>query len=144
MVGLTTDGKNDTLLAPKTRNKKKGIDTMRSEKSYKVDTEKKIIYCFRGVKQSARDEKDIEMYIKCGYEIKWVKAPLTVAKMRRELKALAPAETYEAFEKAYKEKAPEGNTDFNETGFSKACKIYNTWRRAYNKKLKEEKAKTEE
>ena len=107
LVGLTTDGKNDTLLAPKTRNKKKGIDTMRSGKSYKVDTEKKIIYCL-------------------------------------ELKALAPAETYEAFEKAYNEKAPEGNTDFSETGFSKACKIYNTWRRAYNKKLKEEKAKTEE
>lgn len=116
---------------------------MKKEKHYKVDSDKKIIYRYLGTQPSARDLEDIKMYVDCGYIVKWVKAPLTVAKMRAILKANNAEEELAAFDKAYKEKAVKGNTDFSETGFSKACKIYQDWKRK-NKKTKKSAEEAEE
>lgn len=112
----------------------KGFDTMAKSKHYKVDNEKKIVYRYIGTNATKRDLDDIALYVQCGYEMRWVKAPLTVAKMRRELETLAPKGTLEAFNAAYSEKST--TTDFSETGFSKACKIYQDWKKSYNKAKK--------
>ena len=54
------------------------------------------------------------------------KKSLSIDEMRAEL--AADADTLKAFNAAYGEKTKKG-AGFKETGFGKACKIYNEWKK---------------
>lgn len=79
----------------------------------------------------------VRNYIALGYTLKeknTKQKTKSIADMREELKN--DKETLEKFEAAYATKAPKGNKDFKETGFGKACMIYNAWAKEHKVKNK--------
>lgn len=77
----------------------------------------------------------VKNYMALGYtleEKKVAKKTKSIDEMREELKN--DKETLDKFDAAYATKAPKGNKDFKETGFGKACMIYNAWVKENKKK----------
>lgn len=82
-------------------------------------------------KLTPEEIQEIKNYMAFGYTLvdkkttKKKTKSKTIAEMRAELKE-AP-EILKKFNEAYETKAPKGNKDFKQTGFGKACDIYNDW-----------------
>ena len=70
----------------------------------------------------------VKNYMALGYKLvnKKLSKSLSIDEMRAEL--AADADTLKAFNAAYGEKTKKG-AGFKETGFGKACKIYNEWKK---------------
>lgn len=90
--------------------------------SFRVNEKKKEIILYTNVELNPAEEKLKEFYLSHNYTAKMEekKKGITVDEMREELKK--DADTYNAFEKVYKEK----------NGFHKACKIYTEWKKTQN------------
>ena len=104
-------------------------------KSFKVEEAKKTIILYTNVEPGA-EQTLINYYLGQGYQPKLAekKETPTVNAMRKELEA--DPETLKAFNKAYDEKVKTEKgkkVDFKDTGFAKACKIYNEWKKAQKK-----------
>lgn len=114
----------------------------RKQKAYKVDTDKKIVYRYKGIEPTKQDEKDILMYVSVGYEIKWIKKSTTVEEMRA---ALARDEVaLEKFNTMYSAGAFYTDDKYEGVGFHCAVKFFNDWKKeqkAAAKAKKEAKAK---
>lgn len=106
-------------------------------KSFKVDTENEVITVYTDVAQPKVEEKVMSMYIKAGYNVKFMKKPktITVDGIRAEMKD--DEDALKEFEKLYKDN--EGDT----VGFHKAMKYYNQWK-AQKKEKKQENSNEEE
>lgn len=96
--------------------------------SFKADPKKKVITIYTNIDNIPAEQMLIGVYISQGYAVKMEekKATKTVEDMRKELKA--DTDVLKAFEEAYAEKA-DGKKEFKETGFAKACKVYNDWKK---------------
>ena len=108
----------------------------KSNKSYKVDTRKRILTRYRGVEPTAEDEKDIALYVGGGYEIKWAKKPVSVDEMREVLKA--DEEALAEFDRLYGEKKVVNDKGKLELGFHAAVKYYNAWAKEHAEQEEEE------
>lgn len=114
----------------------------RKQKAYKVDTDKKIVYRYKGVEPTKQDEKDILMYVSVGYEIKWIKKGTTVEEMRTAL--ARDEEALKRFNTMYESGAFYSDDEYEGVGFHCAVKFYNDWKKAKKataKAKKEAKAK---
>ena len=119
----------------------------RKKPTYKIDEKNKIVIIYSNMEQTAAEKQFIkDYYLDAGYTLKLVERKInpTVEEMMEALKN-ADMDLYNAFVEAYNtklKKTEKGEkAKFNESGFAKACKIYNTWdkaRREAEKKAQEE------
>lgn len=88
-----------------------------AQSTYKVDTEKKKVILYKGMKRSAEDMEIIGLYVAQGYKAVSAekKETVSVDEMKETLKK-NDKERYEKFCELYKEKE-----------FHKACAVYSEW-----------------
>lgn len=104
----------------------------REKKSYSVSS-KKLTITADVASLKKEDLEVVKNYIALGYKLvnKKIKSSKSIEEMRKELEA--DKEALEAFNKAYEEKTKKAKKGekipFKETGFGKACKIYNEWKK---------------
>lgn len=118
----------------------------RKPDTFIVDEKKKVITIYTNVEIIEAEERLKNYYLQNGYTPLFgeKKKSISVEEMRKEL--ADDEETLKAFNEAYKEKtkAEKGKkVDFKATGFAKACKIYNNWKKAQKKAEAETKSETE-
>ena len=100
--------------------------------NYLIDNEKKIIYVDFD-KLQPEERNAVDNYVYFGYKLEKKKAKTkTVAEIREEL--AADVEALKNFDAAYAEKAT--GDKFKDTGFGKAMKVYQAWKKNNKKKNK--------
>lgn len=102
--------------------------------TFRIDNKKKDIIIYTNVEPISAEQNLINFYLTQGYspKLEEKKKSLTIEDMRKELEA--DEQILKAFNEAYDTKTEKGKkVAFNETGFAKACKIYNDWKKNNNK-----------
>lgn len=117
----------------------KGFEIMPRKKktvsSYRLDTDKKIIYRYDNIPATKQDEADILLYVSVGYIIKHT-TKTSVDDMREALKTDPKA--LEEFNKLYNLKTNINDKGKEELGFHSAVKFYNTWKKEHEQQDNDE------